>query len=182
MKDIACNTNKNITKIEAFILLITIMMVPSIVVIFNITKNPNFNFVNIVSISFSILLITIILFAIITKRPYLTLFFGCHTIDKRSFKIVHKHLGLCARCFGILLGMILMSFISLFDFNYIYLVIGIIPLIIDGYIQKKYSYESNNFKRITSGILFGLGFMVLLSYFYYYQIRLIIYIGKLILK
>ncbi len=78
--------------------------------------------------------------------------------------------------------MILMSFISLFDFNYIYLVIGIIPLIIDGYIQKKYSYESNNFKRITSGILFGLGFMVLLSYFYYYQIRLIIYIGKLILK
>lgn len=33
-----------------------------------------------------------------------------------------------------------------------------IPMVIDGFIQLKTSYESNNIKRLITGSLFGYGF------------------------
>ncbi len=41
-------------------------------------------------------------------------------------------------------------------YNWIMIVIMMLPMVIDGSIQALTKYESNNFKRLISGTLFGI--------------------------
>lgn len=41
-----------------------------------------------------------------------------------------------------------------------------LPLIADGFLQQLTSYESNNSKRLVTGILFGIALVFLLVYFH----------------
>ena len=87
---------------------------------------------------------------------WLPIIFGCHCKEERSFHYNGKKFPICARCTGELVG-IIFSLFSCFFFR-LSIKISIIimlPMIIDGFVQLKTTYESNNFKRFVTGFLFG---------------------------
>lgn len=89
---------------------------------------------------------------------WLPIIFGCHCRSDRSFYLKNKKFPICSRCTGELIG-ILFSYItfSFFNPNVLIDIFLMLPLIIDGFIQLKTVYESNNIKRLITGILFGYG-------------------------
>ena len=83
---------------------------------------------------------------------------GCHQIPERSFFIHHYQFPVCARCTGIMLGeLIRLCTLKKTLISPKISALMMIPLIIDGTIQHKTDYESNNAKRLASGLLFGYG-------------------------
>lgn len=98
----------------------------------------------------------------------------CHQRPERSFFIGKYQFPFCARCSGILFGVligILFSLIVQFE-NFYLMVLLWIPMIIDGFTQKYTSYLSNNKRRLITGLLFGFGyiyiFMMLDRIFWWY--------------
>ena len=81
--------------------------------------------------------------------------FRCHQMPERSFFIRGYQFPLCARCTGIYLGHILAFLINPFIVLPLWLALLMLPMIVDGAIQYFTSYRSNQFKRFTSGLLFG---------------------------
>jgi len=96
---------------------------------------------------------------------WLPIIFGCHCKDERSFHYLGKKFPICARCTGELCG-ICVALLSCFFFVppiYISLLL-MVPMLADGFIQLTTSYESNNIKRLITGLLFGYGlFMIFAS-------------------
>ena len=83
----------------------------------------------------------------------------CHQIPERSFFIKGYQIPLCARCTGIAIGQILAFFINPFiQFSW-WIILFMIPLMVDGTVQYYTSYRSNNFKRIVTGIMYGFSFV-----------------------
>jgi uncharacterized membrane protein len=83
----------------------------------------------------------------------------CHMKESRSFIIGDNQMPYCARCFGIFFGLALGAAITTFiviDLKWWLLLLGIIPIGLDGGLQLITSYESNNVLRIFTGTLFGL--------------------------
>lgn len=113
---------------------------------------------------------------------WLPIFFGCHTKGERSFYYRGRKFPICARCTGELIGIII-SFIAMFflKFNNTINILFLVPMIIDGFLQLLTKYESNNIKRLITGILFGFAlsnlflesvrFVWILGYNYGRQIR-----------
>lgn len=82
--------------------------------------------------------------------------FGCHQKPERSFFIKGIQMPICARCTGELIGIIIACFTyRMFDLSVGEYFILMLPLIIDGFLQKLTKYESNNIKRVVTGFLFG---------------------------
>lgn len=103
------------------------------------------------------------------KKSFFDYFFICHKIPERSFFYKGKQFPLCSRCTGIFIGyiigilLIIMSYIFHFDiFNPIYIVILLLPMFLDGTIQYFTKYESNNFKRLITGLLGGIAIMLII--------------------
>ncbi|MBQ6634207.1 MAG: DUF2085 domain-containing protein [Ruminococcus sp.] len=87
---------------------------------------------------------------------------GCHQIPERSFFFRGWQFPICSRCTGIIIGESL-GFTRIKRPNAAKVcIVLMIPLIIDGLIQFKTEYESNNQKRFVTGLLFGYGFINLL--------------------
>ena len=82
-------------------------------------------------------------------------------MPERSFFFRGYQFPVCARCTGMILGYIISLITLLFHLSIPTLLASIImiPMIIDGIIQLKTTYVSNNFKRAVTGILFGFGFL-----------------------
>ena len=73
---------------------------------------------------------------------------------------------MCARCTGLLIGYIVGGITAIFYRAAFYWYIPlIIPLILDGTIQMFTKYESNNMKRIITGLLAGFGYINLIIIF-----------------
>lgn len=72
-----------------------------------------------------------------------------------------------------------MSF-AVFNIGAVYSFIIMLPLIFDGFLQGLTSYESNNLKRIVTGILFGYGIMSLFFYSIIFTFNLGYSFGKTI--
>lgn len=90
---------------------------------------------------------------------------GCHQMPERSFFVKEYQFPLCARCTGILIGHILaLCAAPFYTFSY-FIAWMAFPLAIDGTIQYCFDYESNNTKRILSGILYGFAFTSILCRF-----------------
>jgi len=83
----------------------------------------------------------------------------CHRDPEKSLSFFSRTMPICARCFGIIIGMplgILVVYLGLFSSRWVGLIfIG--PLLIDGSTQQMGYRSSNNFMRITTGFLAGLG-------------------------
>ena len=111
---------------------------------------------------------------------FLRLFFGCHARPDRSFYFRGKQFPICARCTGELVGMIVciptLIFWSCPSFGIVLLLM--VPLIIDGSVQKLTSYESGNIRRLITGILFGMALVFTFVYFH----RTCVWIAGEILK
>ena len=80
-------------------------------------------------------------------------------MPERSFFIGGYQLPLCARCTGIVVGHVVGVVVSIFHTVPFWSLIGTLPLMADGMIQKYTSYESTNIRRLVTGILYGFGVM-----------------------
>ena len=89
---------------------------------------------------------------------WLPIVFGCHCRPDRSFYWKGKKFPLCARCTGELAGIFAGIFIYAFHPIPLYACfLLMIPLVIDGFLQRLTTYESKNWKRLATGLLFGVG-------------------------
>lgn len=86
--------------------------------------------------------------------------FRCHQLPERSFFYKGMQFPVCARCTGVLLGMFLLGpIITIFTFGNMYVSLGLLFIMIfDGFLQLKIKYNSNNFKRLITGL--GAGYAV----------------------
>ena len=89
----------------------------------------------------------------------------CHRKPERSFFWKGRQFPVCARCTGIHLGYLSMP---LFLFNWVQLglwwsVVLILPTYIDGAVQAFYNKESNNWRRLATGLMAGAGAMSLIA-------------------
>lgn len=83
---------------------------------------------------------------------------NCHQKPERSFFIHGYQLPLCARCTGIAIGHVAALLVAPFHiFNYSVSLL-LIPLAVDGTVQYFTPYESNNYKRVITGVLYGFAF------------------------
>jgi len=86
----------------------------------------------------------------------------CHQIADRSFFINGNQMPFCARCTGIFLGVTIGFFLMIFlkiqlDKKFIYLIIlGILPIGVDGLGQLIDLWESTNLTRVLTGLLIGI--------------------------
>lgn len=88
----------------------------------------------------------------------------CHRLPERSLTIFGYTLPLCARCTGIVIGSILALILAYLNIilSIIFYLMLLIPLIIDGVTQSLNYRKSNNLLRLTTGIIFGVGYVALL--------------------
>ena len=94
---------------------------------------------------------------------WLPIIFGCHCKEERSFHYKGEKFPICARCTGELVG-ILFALISCFFYrpSIPVCIVLMIPLIVDGFVQRLTSYESTNPRRLITGVLFGYALFMLL--------------------
>lgn len=99
---------------------------------------------------------------------FLQICFGCHARADRSFFFRGKQFPICARCTGELIGMItgipIAIFIGYPDFSVVLLMM--LPMVFDGFLQLLTSYESGNIRRVVTGTIFGVAFIFCFIYFH----------------
>ena len=81
---------------------------------------------------------------------------GCHQLPERSFSFRGKQFPVCARCTGVFIGEVLGIF--LFEVGEISNIIAVVFSLImfaDWFVQYKFHYESNNIRRLITGLLCG---------------------------
>ena len=90
-------------------------------------------------------------------KDFLGIAFMCHQRPERSFFKRGKQLPLCARCTGIWIGYILgisIAIITHCKYN-TYFLFAIVPMVVDDAIQQIWGIDSNNWRRLFTGILGG---------------------------
>lgn len=105
---------------------------------------------------------------------FLRLFFGCHANPSRSFFWRGKQFPICARCTGELVGIILgiPIFIVWGYFSVLTCFFLMIPLIVDGTLQLKTKWVSNNMLRLFTGILFGIALFSIFVYVHIFTVKM----------
>ena len=99
---------------------------------------------------------------------------GCHRLPDRCFKINGEPMVICSRCFGILVAHVLVLIpLVLLKPSISYIPLGItliLPAFIDGISQFKYKRESNNILRFITGVIGGIGYLLILFFIITYPI------------
>lgn len=88
---------------------------------------------------------------------------GCHQRADRSFFYKGKQFPVCARCTGVLIGQLVAVLFAVFNVFFSN-VVGFILLLtmgFDWFIQAVKIKESTNKRRLFTGILGGMGIMIL---------------------
>ncbi len=84
---------------------------------------------------------------------------NCHQHSSRSFFLNDNQMPFCARCtaifFGMVVGVAILMFLAI-ELNIIWLIIGMVPMGIDGTVQLLTDYESNNALRFITGTSAGI--------------------------
>lgn len=88
---------------------------------------------------------------------------GCHQMPERSFCVHGYQFPVCARCCGVFIGYLLapltyvkLGFSRLKNFAFV----GLILMFLDWFLQAVHINESNNIRRLLTGIVGGFGSMV----------------------
>ena len=92
----------------------------------------------------------------------------CHQIVNRSYFLNENQMPFCARDVGLFIGLAAGSLFALFvrlSVNPLFLLIGLVPIAIDGGLQLVTSYESFNALRLATGIVAGAALALLLAVF-----------------
>lgn len=86
----------------------------------------------------------------------------CNGKPSRGIFIGDFCLPICARCFSMVVFSFLFYFLTLKGkikrMSNISCILFILPLVIDGTLQYVFNIESTNFRRILTGMFFGLGY------------------------
>ena len=95
------------------------------------------------------------------KKKLLQAAFYCHRRPERSFFWGGYQLPLCARCSGILVGYLIGLAIGLLcgEIGLLMIFALLIPLVVDGVLQLQGYWMSSNYRRLFTGMLFGVGIM-----------------------
>ena len=91
-------------------------------------------------------------------------------MPERSFFIRGYQLPLCARCTGIMIGNIIGLMTFWIDFP-LWTALLMIPMALDGTVQRFTDYEANNRRRLITGLLWGVASVAMT----FFLIRLLIY-------
>lgn len=108
---------------------------------------------------------------------WLPILCGCHCRADRSFHYKGKKFPVCARCTGEVCGALAAVCSVAFWHPPVWAAaLLLIPMVADGTIQARTSYESTNPKRFITGLLFGYGlttlFLLSLSAAFFFGVRL----------
>ncbi|ACJ79673.1 DUF2085 domain-containing protein [Bacillus paranthracis] len=91
----------------------------------------------------------------------------CHRKSDRSFLKLQKYIPLCARCTGMLIGILMFPIYFYITLSFLFAIIlsfsAQIPLLIDGFTQKWKWRSSTNLLRVTTGVLSGNGMGLFIS-------------------
>ncbi|MCL2022950.1 MAG: DUF2085 domain-containing protein [Oscillospiraceae bacterium] len=98
----------------------------------------------------------------------LRILFWCHRRPERSFFIRGKQFPICARCTGIAAGYIIgiTMAIVLGQLPWWIVLLCMIPLIADGFLQALGGIESTNPRRFVTGVLFGTALIAILRWIF----------------
>lgn len=87
---------------------------------------------------------------------WLPIVFGCHCREDRSFHFRGERFPICARCTGELAGMVLVALTyALGHAGAAVSLLLMVPMVLDGTVQRCTAYESTNLRRFVTGLLFG---------------------------
>jgi uncharacterized membrane protein len=91
------------------------------------------------------------------KKRGITLTF-CHQLPERSFFISGKQFPVCARCTGVIAGMLMLPVfhLEIIRPTILLALLFTIPLVADGTTQALGGRKSNNTLRFVTGLLFGM--------------------------
>lgn len=91
----------------------------------------------------------------------------CHRNSGRSFLKLQKYIPLCARCTGMLIGILMFPIYFYIAPAFLLAIIlsfsAQIPLLIDGFTQKWKWRNSTNLLRVTTGVISGNGMGLFIS-------------------
>ncbi len=115
------------------------------------------NMIYVGATSYTIMYIVSILYKVFTRSEvdYIAFAFYCHQKVSRSFKFHQRLIPICSRCFGILVGHVIITCVSLNIESIALTICFAIPLIVDGTLQLLTKYNSKNPIRFISGLLFS---------------------------
>jgi uncharacterized membrane protein len=90
-------------------------------------------------------------------------FVFCHRKPERSFFYKGKQFPVCARCTGFYFGYFTLPIFtfSVWDPNFLWIGLLMVPALADGLSQAYMNRESNNWLRLATGIPAGAGCMAL---------------------
>lgn len=101
-------------------------------------------------------------------------YINCHRLKTRSFFINKRQFNICARCTGIITGLILSPITWFFNLNFVLIFcISLSCLCIDGFSQLFGWRESNNKLRLITGLSCGLFLPYTIAVAIVYLVKLI---------
>jgi uncharacterized membrane protein len=84
---------------------------------------------------------------------------NCHQRASRSFFLNDNQMPFCSRCtaifIGLVVGILIVMFLEL-EVNFLVVVLGLVPIGVDGLLQLATDYESSNPVRFVTGLLAGI--------------------------
>ncbi len=89
---------------------------------------------------------------------YTTGDFNCHQLMNRSYFLNDNQMPYCARDVGIFAGLAggaMIALIFAFNMKWIWMILGLIPMGVDGLTQALTNYDSSNSVRFLTGLLAG---------------------------
>jgi len=92
----------------------------------------------------------------------------CHQLAERSYYLNGNQMPFCARDVGIFLGLVLgmaIAFVTGIRPKWPVVILGFVPMAIDGGLQLVTSYESSNPLRLVTGLLAGISAALLIHLF-----------------
>jgi uncharacterized membrane protein len=92
---------------------------------------------------------------------------NCHQRAERSFFLNGNQMPFCARCTSIFLGLAIGAAILIFlslELHIFWILLGLVPMALDGGIQLLTDYESTNLMRFLTGSLAGMVAGIALGY------------------
>jgi len=97
---------------------------------------------------------------------------ACHKRPDRSFYFRGKQFPVCARCTGVFIGQISMIFLLILGLkpSWILAIFLLGVMFLDWFIQYIELLESTNFRRLITGIMGGMGIIVI----YYFIIKVLL--------
>ena len=86
---------------------------------------------------------------------FLRIFFGCHARPDRSFYWHGRQFPICARCTGELAGILIgiPAILLLGRLSVPVMILFMLPMLIDGFVQLLTKYTSTNLRRVVTGFL-----------------------------